>query len=51
MFDLGQAGAAWRRSLELNRAFSSDDLDELEQHLRDHVASYVAEGEQLVSYP
>ena len=43
-FDLDKALAAWRRSLEHNRAFSRDDLDELEQHLRDQVAGVVAEG-------
>ena len=43
-FDVTKALSAWRRSLEYNRAFSADDLDELEQHLRDHVAGLVAEG-------
>jgi len=43
-FDLEKALAAWRRSLEYNRAFSADDLDELEQHVRDQVAGLVAEG-------
>jgi hypothetical protein len=43
-FDLGTALAAWRRALAHNRAFSADDLDELEQHLRDHVAALCAQG-------
>jgi len=42
-FDLDKALAAWRRSLEYNHAFTVDDLDELEQHLRDQVAGLVAE--------
>ena len=43
-FDLEKALAAWRRSLQYNRAFTADDLDELEQHLRDQVAGLVALG-------
>ncbi len=43
-FDLELAIAAWRRSLTFNRTFSGDDLDELEQHLRDQVAGLVAIG-------
>ncbi|MEZ4699200.1 MAG: ABC transporter permease [Rhodothermales bacterium] len=43
-FDLENALAAWRRSLTFNPAFSADDLDELEQHLRDQVASLVDGG-------
>jgi putative ABC transport system permease protein len=43
-FDLDTALAAWRRSLEHNRTFTADDLDELEQHLRDQVAGFVAQG-------
>ncbi|HMB92407.1 MAG TPA: ABC transporter permease [Rhodothermales bacterium] len=43
-FDLDKALAAWRRSLEYNRTFTADDLDELEQHLRDQVAGFVAQG-------
>ena len=41
-FDLEKALSAWRRSLEYNRAFTADDLDELEQHLRDQVQALVA---------
>ena len=43
-FDLDKALAAWRRSLKHNRTFTADDLDELEQHLRDQVAGLVAQG-------
>ncbi|HMB92408.1 MAG TPA: ABC transporter permease [Rhodothermales bacterium] len=43
-FDLNKALAAWRRSLEYNHAFTSDDLDELEQHLRDQIAGLVRGG-------
>lgn len=44
MFDLKKALAAWRRSLEHSRTFTVDDLDELEQHLRDQIAGLAAEG-------
>ena len=44
MFDLNKSLAAWRRSLEHNRAFTQDDVDELEQHLRDQVFGLVEEG-------
>ena len=37
MFDLEKAIAAWRRSFTYNRVFFRDDLDELENHLCDHV--------------
>lgn len=43
-FDLDTALAAWRATLTYNRTFTTDDLDELEQHLRDQVAGLVAEG-------
>lgn len=43
-FDLDTALAAWRATLTHNRTFTTDDLDELEQHLRDQVTSLVAEG-------
>ena len=43
-FDLEKALAAWRRSLVSNRVFSADDLDELEQHLRDQVVALVRGG-------
>ena len=45
MFDLDKSLAAWRRSLKHNSAFTQDDLDELEQHLRDQVAGLIAGGE------
>ena len=44
MFDLEKAIAFWRSGLEHRRALSTDDLDELEQHLRDHTAALVAAG-------
>lgn len=45
MFDLDKSLAAWRSSYTQRRAFSADDLDELEQHIRDQVAEGVAQGE------
>lgn len=44
MFDLNTALAAWRRTLENNPAFTTDDLDELEQHLRDEVHAQSIRG-------
>ena len=44
MFDLDKAIAAWKRTLIYNRAFLGDDLDELEQHVRDQVEGLRAEG-------
>ena len=44
MFDLDKAIAFWRSGLEHRRALSTDDLDELEQHLRDHTAALIADG-------
>ncbi|MEZ4701262.1 MAG: ABC transporter permease [Rhodothermales bacterium] len=44
MFDLEKAIATWRGFHLYRRAISGDDLDELEQHLRDQVAALVAEG-------
>src|SRR5688572_19238181 len=43
-FDLDAALAVWRRGLANDRALLPDDLDELEQHVRDHVAARAAEG-------
>ncbi len=43
-FNLNTALATWRRSLSTNRTFSNDDLDELEQHLRDQIAALVRNG-------
>ena len=43
-FDLEKAIAAWRRPLEQNRAFSSDDLEELESSLRDRVDALTEAG-------
>ena len=43
-FDLEGAINRWRRSLTSNRAFLGEDLDELETHLRDHVAALAVDG-------
>ncbi|GAB5519395.1 MAG: ABC transporter permease [Rhodothermales bacterium] len=43
-FDLETAIATWRRFHAQQRAFSSEDLDELERHLRDHMAHLVKLG-------
>ena len=43
-FDLQKALATWRHTLEHNHIFTTDDLDELEQHLRDQIASQIANG-------
>ena len=44
MFDLEKSIAAWRRTLEHNPSMTPDDLDELEQHVRDQIAGLTAEG-------
>ena len=43
-FDLEKAVAAWRRPFEHHRAFSSEDLEELESSLRDRVEALVDSG-------
>lgn len=43
-FNLDTAIATWRQSLKLNRSFLADDLDELENHLRDTVEALEADG-------
>ncbi|MEM1128532.1 MAG: ABC transporter permease [Bacteroidota bacterium] len=43
-FDLETALATWRRFHVHRRVFSTADLDELERHLRDHVADLLTEG-------
>ena len=43
-FDLDKAIASWRRTMTYNRAFTADDLDELEQHVRDQVAALRGQG-------
>ncbi|HMB92229.1 MAG TPA: ABC transporter permease, partial [Rhodothermales bacterium] len=43
-FDLEKAIATWRCPFKHNRAFSSEDIEELEGSLRDRVASLVEEG-------
>ncbi len=44
LFDLEKAIAAWRRPLEHNRAFSGEDIEELENSLCDRVSSLVEAG-------
>jgi hypothetical protein len=44
LFDLEKAIAAWRRPFEHNRAFSGEDVEELEGSLRDRVASLAEAG-------
>lgn len=43
-FDLDKAVAAWRHSLRRDSELQGDDLDELESHLREHVAQLTREG-------
>lgn len=43
-FNVEKSLRAWRNGLAFNRTFSEDDLDELEQHLRDQVAGLEALG-------
>ncbi len=43
-FDLDAALAAWRRPLDQHRAFLPGDVDELEEHLRDHIDRLQADG-------
>jgi putative ABC transport system permease protein len=43
-FDLEKAIAGWRRPFEHNRAFSVEDIEELEGSLRDRVAALVEAG-------
>ena len=44
MFDLEKALRAWRRTLSHRKSVLPEDLDELEQHIRDHVAELVDQG-------
>ncbi len=44
MFDLDKSLAAWRQAYNKQQAFSADDLDELEQHVRDQVAALTNGG-------
>ena len=46
-FNLEKAIATWRHSLQQNRSFLNDDLDELENHLRDHIDALVGQGMSL----
>ena len=46
-FDLEKAIAAWRRPFENNRAFSVEDVEELEGSLRDRVVAAVGRGMSL----
>jgi putative ABC transport system permease protein len=43
-FDLEKAIATWRRQFKYRRGFTREDADELERHVRDHVARRVKEG-------
>ena len=43
-FQLETAIAAWRHSLQHERFIHADDLDELEQHVRDQVAHLIEQG-------
>ena len=43
-FDLETAIAAWRRPYEINPAFSTDDIEELESSLRDRVEALMRKG-------
>lgn len=44
MFNLETALQAWRRTLETNRTFLQDDVDELEYHIRDEVREHMLYG-------
>ncbi len=44
MFDLEKALTTWRRFLASGRGLDSDDLDELEAHLRDEIDALLREG-------
>ena len=44
VFDLEKAIATWRQFHERQRVFLSDDLDELERHIRDHASQLQAAG-------
>jgi putative ABC transport system permease protein len=44
MFDLEKAFATWRRQFKYRRGFTREDADELERHVRDHVAWRVKDG-------
>ncbi len=44
MFDLNKSLSAWRSAYAKRRAFSTEDLDELEAHVRDQVLELTAEG-------
>lgn len=43
-FDLDFALASWLQTLKHRRTFYADDLEELERHVRDHVAILTASG-------
>ena len=43
-FDLEKSIAAWRRPYEVSSAFSAEDLEELENHLRDRIEDAVGKG-------
>ena len=43
-FDLEASIAAWRRPYEVHHSFSDDDIDELEESLRDRIDALVEDG-------
>ena len=45
MFNLETAISTWKRSLELNRSFRKDDIEELERHVRDVVQYGISNGQ------
>ncbi len=45
MFNLETAISTWKRSLELNRSFRKDDIEELERHIRDVVQFGISNGQ------
>ncbi len=44
MFDLNTAISAWKQALEYNRIYTPDDIEELESHIREQVATLVRDG-------
>ena len=43
-FNLEKAITAWRHRLRRNRAFLQEDVEELENHLRDYIDALLAQG-------
>ena len=44
MFDLEKAITAWRGTFEHHRFFFKEDVEELERHVRDHIAWLLTQG-------